>query len=108
MTFIQIEKLPNGAHENYSYYDESAKVELQDGWAVVSEKLEPLENFPFGDVEVEEINGVMTVTKWTPLPIPQPPPPEPEPPSELDKLQAQVLYTAVETNTLLIEGGPTA
>ena len=104
MTMIEIAKLENGAHNNQSVYN--AVVPIPDGWALVPEEMLPLENFPFGDCEAEEIDGVMTITSWSPLPIP-PPPPEPEPePSEMDKLQAQVLYTAVETNTLLIEGGP--
>lgn len=35
---------------------------------------------PFGEVTVEVINDVPTVTQWTPLPVP--PAPEPEPTEE--------------------------
>lgn len=104
MTIIEIAKLENGAHNNQTIY--SGQIPVPDGWCLVPNSMLPLENYPFGDVEVEEIDGIMTLTKWTPLPIPEPPPPPPPEPSDMDKLQAQVLYTAVETNTLLIEGGP--
>lgn len=101
MTMIEIAKLENGAHNNQTVYN--AVVPIPEGWALVPEEMLPLENFPFGDCEVTEIDDVMTVTSWSPLPIP-PPPPEPEPePSEFDKLNAQVLYTAVMTDTLLVE-----
>ena len=75
MTIIEIKALKNGAHRNQtgdlSY--------VPDGWAVVPEDME-LENFPFGEVEAEEVDGVTTVTKWTAVPIPEPEPlAEPEP-----------------------------
>ena len=35
------------------------------------------ENFPFGEVEAVEIDGVMTVTKWTPGTLPAPIEPTP-------------------------------
>ena len=51
---------------------------VPEGWAVIPENME-CENFPFGEVEVAEVNGVMTVTKWTPGVMPEPEPiPEPE------------------------------
>lgn len=74
MRIIEIASLDNGAHRNQS----GGLSVVPDGWAVVPAYME-CENFPFGEVEVAEVNGVMTVTKWTPLPMPEPEPvPEPE------------------------------
>ena len=73
MRIIEIAPLDNGAHRNQSYPGF-----VPDGWAVIRDDLET-ENFPFGEVEVEEVNGVMTVTKWIPGEMPEPEPiPEPE------------------------------
>lgn len=75
MKIIEIKSLENGAHRNQT----SNMRTVPDGWAVIPDGME-IENFPFGDVTVEEINGVMTVTSWTPGEIPEPEPePEPEP-----------------------------
>ena len=71
MKIIEVNKLSNGAHRNQAG-------ELQivpEGWAVVPETLKT-ENFPFGDIEAEEIDEVMTVTKWIPLEIPEKEEPE--------------------------------
>lgn len=77
MRIIEIAPLANGAHRNQSYPGF-----VPDGWALVPDNLET-ENFPFGEVEVAEVDGVMTVTKWTPGEIPDPEPiPEPEPEGE--------------------------
>lgn len=76
MKIIKIEKYRNGAHDNLTA-DYLEKV--PDGWALIPDRMET-NNFPFGDIETEVINGVMTVTKWTPGTIPAPDPiPEPEP-----------------------------
>lgn len=84
MRIIEIAPLDNGAHRNQSYPGF-----VPDGWAVIRDDLET-ENFPFGEVEVAEINGVMTVTKWTPGEMPEPEPtPEPETePDVWDELDA--------------------
>ena len=74
MNIIKILPDKNGGHRNQSH---STKV--PDGWAVIPETIET-PNFPFGDIEAQEINGVMTVTKWMPMDIPDPEPaPDPEP-----------------------------
>ena len=74
MRIIEIAPLDNGAHRNQN----GGLSVVPEGWAVVPSDME-CENFPFGDVEVSEINGVMTVTKWTPGVIPEPGPiPKPE------------------------------
>ena len=73
MRMIEIAALDNGAHNNQTYHGV-----LPEGWAVVPADMET-ENFPFGEVTVEERNGVPTVTNWDPLPMPEPEPiPEPE------------------------------
>lgn len=78
MTIIEITALENGAHRNQS----GNMCTIPDGWAVIPESMET-KNFPFGEVTVEEINGVMTVTSWTPGEIPEPEP-EPEPVKPID------------------------
>lgn len=70
MKVIEIKAHENGAHENCSGIDW-----VPDGWAVIPEGMET-ENFPFGEVEVETINDVPTVTKWIPGTIPEPEPVE--------------------------------
>lgn len=76
MRIIEIAPLDNGAHRNQS----GGLSVVPDGWAVVPADME-CENFPFGEVEAAEVNGVMTVTKWTPGVMPEPEP-EPEPEAE--------------------------
>ena len=95
MNMIEINALENGAHRNQTHHGV-----LPEGWAVIPADME-CENFPFGKVEAEEINGVMTVTKWTPGVMPEPEPvPDPEP-TQLDIIEAQVTYTAMMTDTLV-------
>lgn len=75
MYMIEIIALDNGAHRNQTYHGV-----LPDGWCIVREDVSQLENFPFGEVEAQEINGQMTMTKWTPGTMPeQEPVPDPEP-----------------------------
>lgn len=84
MNMLEIKALDNGAHNNQTFHGV-----LPDGWAVIPNGM-TLENFPFGEVEAEEINGVMTVTKWTAGEVPEPEP-VPEPETELtvwDELDA--------------------
>lgn len=102
MRIIEIVALDNGAHRNQT----SNMFVIPDGWAVIPDGMET-ENFPFGTVTVEEVNGVMTVTDWTPGTMPEPEPePEPEPaaepePTQLDRVEAQATYTAMMTDTLM-------
>ena len=76
MKIIEIAPLENGAHRN----QDGGVSFVPDGWAVVPADL-VTENFPFGEVTVEDVNGVMTVTEWSPLPMPEPEP-VPEPTTE--------------------------
>lgn len=78
MRLIEIEALENGCHRNQTIH--GGEIPVPDGWAVIPDDM-VCENFPFGEVAAEEIDGVMTVTKWTPGEIPEPEPepiPEPE------------------------------
>ena len=75
MRIIEIAPLENGAHRNQTCTLQT----IPDGWAVIPDDIDT-ENYPFGAVEAQEIEGVMTVTSWTPGTIPEPEPePEPEP-----------------------------
>ena len=95
MNMLEIKALDNGAHNNHTYHSV-----LPEGWAVIPADME-CENFPFGEVEAEEINGIMTVTKWIPGVMPEPETmPEAEP-TQLDIIEAQVVYTAMMTDTLV-------
>lgn len=78
MRIIEITALSNVAHRNQT----GTFSAIPSGWAVIPDVMET-PNFPFGEVEVAEINGVMTVTKWTAGTVPEPEPePEPEPTTE--------------------------
>lgn len=76
---------------------------IPDGWALIPDDMDTL-NFPFGQVTVEEIGGVMTVTNWTPGIIPDPEPtPEPEP-TEVEQLRAQVADLQNQILTMRLGG----
>ena len=96
MKIIEIAPLDNGAHRNQN----GGLSVVPSGWAVIPADM-VCENFPFGEVEAEEINGVMTVTKWTAGEMPEPEPVPEEEPTQLDIIEAQVTYTAMMTDTLL-------
>ena len=66
MRIVEILALENGAHRNQTVFGENTP---PDGWAVIPDDM-VCENFPFGEVAAEEIDGVMTVTSWTPGIIP--------------------------------------
>lgn len=77
MKMLEISALSNGAHRNQTFHGV-----LPEGWAVDRLNL-CVENFPFGEVTAEEVDGVMTVLAWTPGEIPEPEP-EPEPDREAE------------------------
>lgn len=70
MRIVEIKSIGNNAHRNQSG---NIKI-IPEGWAVVPVGLDT-PNFPFGELVAEEIDGVMTVTKWTPCSCPEPEPP---------------------------------
>ena len=98
MQIVEIKALDNGAHNNQTSGVDF--INIPDGWAVVPDDM-TTENFPFGELEAEEIDGIMTVTKWTPGVLPEPKPVPENEPTQLDILEAQVTYTAMMTDTLL-------
>lgn len=95
MKMIEISALENGAHRNQTYHGV-----LPEGWAIDRDNL-CKENFPFGEVTVEEVDGLMAVTSWTPGEVPEPEPEAEPEPTQLDIIEAQVTYTAMMTDTLL-------
>jgi hypothetical protein len=74
MKIIEIKALSNGAHRNQC----GDIANVPEGWAVIPEDMETT-NFPFGDITTKKIDGVMTVTSWTPGILPEP---TPEPTNE--------------------------
>lgn len=85
MNMLEIKALDNGAHNNQTFHGV-----LPDGWAVIPNGM-TLENFPFGEVEAEEINGVMTVTKWTAGEMPEPEAESEAQPTEEDDTAAMLV-----------------
>jgi hypothetical protein len=78
MRIIEIEMLENGGHRNQN----SNYTFVPEGWAVIPEDMET-PNFPFGNITVEEIDGVPTVTQWEAGKFPEPKPePKTEPTTE--------------------------
>lgn len=87
MTMIEIAPLSNGAHRN-----QTALSVIPSGWAAIPSDM-ICENFPFGEVTAEEIDGVMTVTEWEPLPIPEPEPHEPTVEEQIAELKQKLSDT---------------
>jgi hypothetical protein len=102
MKIIEIKTLENGSHRN----QEGDNLPLLKGYAVIPDDMET-PNFPFGDVEVEEIDGVMTVTKWVAGTIPEAE--EAETPKSKTEQLIEVLYKAgkltEEEYKEIVEGG---
>lgn len=97
MTIIEIQPLENGAHRNQT----GNAATVPDGWAILPPTLDT-PNFPFGDVTTDNSTPPV-VTGWVPVDIPETPEPVAEP-TQLDRVEAQVTYTAMMTDTLLEEG----
>lgn len=76
MKIIEITPLANGGHRNQTY--DRPITDIPMGWAVIPDGME-LECFPFGEVTAEEVDGVMTVTSWTPGVMPEVAPVKNEP-----------------------------
>lgn len=89
MRLIEIESQKNGSHRNQTANLKTVPA----GWAVIPDGIET-QNFPFGDITIEEINGVMTVTSWKPGTIPDPEPignPEPTTEERIFALESAML-----------------
>ena len=68
---VEVKALPGGLHRSQTYHGE-----VMDGYALIPADMET-PNFPYGEVEASKINGIMTVTKWTPGEVPALPTPAP-------------------------------
>lgn len=74
MTIIKISPEPMGDHQNQTIYNRTpADFSIPEGYAVIPEEwnLDTIENFPFGEIEVNIIDGIPYVTKWTSIPKPE-------------------------------------
>ena len=60
MRIVEIAPLSNGAHKNQTI---SRLSKIPNGWAIIPDNI-ITENFPIGEIEVEEIDGVTIVTRW--------------------------------------------
>ncbi len=90
MTIIKIETNDNGSHSNQTINGVTPETfPIPEGYAVLPEGVgtpDTLKNYPFGDITVETIDGIPTVTSWTPGTLPEPEPvvkpstPEGDPP----------------------------
>ena len=83
MRIIEIKSLKNGAHRNQNGFIG----DIPDGWAVIPDGME-LQNFPFGDLTVDETQTPPVMTSWTPLPVPDDPTWETDQPTVEDRLTA--------------------
>ena len=77
MRIVEIASLENGAHRNQI----GTFASVPDGWAVIPSGTDAV-NFPFGELTVEHIDGVPTVTSWTPGNLPESEITEDEPTTE--------------------------
>ena len=68
MRLIKIEAETSGGHV-YQTIDHISQIPK--GWAVVPDDMET-PNMPYGDITVEDIDGVMTVTSWVARENPEP------------------------------------
>lgn len=88
MRLVQIRQNDNGSHNNQTASFPPG-YKPRRGWAVIpSGVVTP--GFPFGDIEVEEIDGIMTVTKWTEVELPEPEP-VPDVPTEEDDINSMLV-----------------
>lgn len=99
MKIIEIAALENGAHRNQELFG-TAFTKIPEGWAVIPEDMEIPATYPFVNIEVSD--GV--VTSMTAGEVPEPTSEPVLEPTAQERLEAQVAYTAIMTDTLLEEG----
>lgn len=101
MKLIEILTLDNGAHRNFTT---DMEVPVPEGWAVIPEEMETPDTFPFVNIEVAEIDGVMTVTSMTAGVMPEPEPtPEPETPDNTIEQRVSALEDAIAAGLTMYE-----
>lgn len=98
MKLVKIEAFENGAHQNQTINGELNNI--PDGWAVIPDDMLIPDTFPFVYIEVSD--GIVTSMTTGIVPAPED---ITETPTQLDKIEAQVLYTALMTDTLLESEG---
>lgn len=86
MRLIRIEAETSGGHA-YQTIDSISVV--PNGWAVIPDDMDT-PNIPYGDITVEEIDGVMTVTSWVARENPEPTEPTEREPSTAEILNAML------------------
>lgn len=99
MLIIEIQPQENGAHRNQKPSGDLRTI--PEGWAVVPDSITVPDTFPFVDITTED--GV--VISMTAGIVPEPElEPEPTPaPTQIDRLESQITYTAMMTDTLIPE-----
>lgn len=103
MWIINIETNQYGAHDNHGG---DHIVSVPEGWAIIPDDMVRPDSFPFVFLETEMVTHqmgertftAMTVTKMTPGVLP--PTTEPEPTWQ-ERIEAQITYTAMMTDSLL-------
>lgn len=91
MWIVEMKTNPNGSHNDHKAEHITA---VPEGWAMIPDGFPVPYTFPFVSIEAE--NGV--VIGMTEGIVPEAPDPAP---TQLDVLEAQVIYTAMMTDTLL-------
>lgn len=95
---IKIEAFPNGGHSNQSL----DIFPLPEGWAFVPPELDTPDTFPFVDIDVNVVDGVLTVVNMRAGVVPEPAP-EPEPVPTPEERIAELEEALTETQLALCE-----
>ena len=67
MILIKVSQTNEAAHA-CCFFNNNIK-NIPEGWAVIPDDMET-PNLPYGDIAIEDIEGVPTVTSWTPREMP--------------------------------------
>ena len=95
MLIIEIQPQENGAHRNQTCNLST----VPEGWAVVPDSITVPDTFPFVDITTEDGVVISMTAGIVPEPEPEPTPA----PTQLDRIEAQITYTAMMTDTLIPE-----
>ena len=83
MRIVEIKATPKGAHRNQTI--NGTLPVIPEGWAVIPDDMS-CENFPFGEVFVDDIDGKLTVIEWIAGELP-----EEEPEAETEPTSKEIL-----------------
>ena len=95
MNIIEIIPLENGGHRNQTV---NGNINVPEGWAVIPEDMAIPSTFPFVHLTVDN-QVVVAMSEGT---MPEVEPEQEQEPSQLDIIEAQVTYTALMTDTLIM------